>query len=240
MWTYNVTRDLLMASGRRVVPKSVPKLPDEMMRCARKTTLSSDLETVAVLKIHQILKSPFPNSRFIITRRDLRDAMVSWMRFAHQDFARALGAAEEAIKLTDRYSSFPNAMLIEYSDIVSRPKFIADQITGHLSIEIEQAEIDVIVDRFDRVNVRKRIKNSEDRIRQSHEAGEDILAEIVVREDGTARAYDTATGFQSDHVSDYRDGDWRKMWAADQRRSVHERLGLWLAENGYPVDELSS
>ena len=48
-----------------------------------------------------------------------------------------------------------------------------------------------------------------------------------------ARALDVATGFQSGHVSDYRDGDWQTLLTAEQKALVDERLGAWLDRYGY-------
>jgi hypothetical protein len=51
---------------------------------------------------------------------------------------------------------------------------------------------------------------------------------------GGTRLFDPLTGFQGGHVSDYRDGDWRRLLPADALRVIDVELGRWLARHGYP------
>ena len=50
------------------------------------------------------------------------------------------------------------------------------------------------------------------------QSGQPINPEDVVRvSKNRARAYDHETGFQTGHVSDYRDGDWQQILTDEQK-----------------------
>jgi hypothetical protein len=46
---------------------------------------------------------------------------------------------------------------------------------------------------------------------------------------------DRSTGFQSGHVSDYRDGDWRRHLSREQILAMDAAFGDWIARHGYPA-----
>lgn len=56
---------------------------------------------------------------------------------------------------------------------------------------------------------------------------------MVIAKSGQIRAFDAETGFQSRHISDYRDGGWRKAFDTAQKARLETALGPWLAANGY-------
>lgn len=240
-WVYNVVRAVLRLAGRQVFPSEVPQDPDDMFAHADQAIADTDPNKIWILKVHRYLRPDAPRSKFINTQRDLRDALVSFMRFMQCDFEQALKAMIESAEKTDHYRHFsPDSILhLEYMDIISQPLEAVRTISRFCDVELTEAEIRNVVTQFEKANVERLIQAKEADIERRARTGEPIArAEFVPQRfrPGMARAYDTATGFQSGHLSGYRDGDWRKLLTPDQRERMYIHLGEWLRRNGYAVD----
>src|SRR5438309_1200344 len=85
MWTFNVVRDLVRSTGRAVQPEIVPHA-DEEMEAIGTAGLGDPGEAVYVLKVHTRVPADMARSCYVVTRRDLRDSVVSFMRFTKTDF----------------------------------------------------------------------------------------------------------------------------------------------------------
>ena len=86
MWTYNVTRGLLQADGKDVQPQSIPKSDKKVFELATQALQNTAPTSVYVLKTRACIRSDIQKSSYITTVRDVRDALISWMRFMHSAF----------------------------------------------------------------------------------------------------------------------------------------------------------
>lgn len=241
MWTFNVARAALRAAGRQVLPDQVPKDDHDMFACAGQAIADRDPNRTWVLKVHSYLRPDVPLSKFINTQRDLRDALVSYMRFMQCDFDQALQAMVGAATITDHYREFkPDSILhLKYVDIMSRPLDVVRHIAEFCSIKLTEAEIADIADRFEKTNVQRLIRDKEADIERRASAGEPIAITEIVRQrfkPNMVRAFDTNTGFQSGHISEYRDGSWRELLTPEQQERMYAVLGDWLQPNEYGID----
>ena len=235
MWTYNVTRRLLQADGNDVQPKFVPKSDKQVAELARQAMRDPDPARIYIFKTHARIKSEFQHEKYITVVRDIRDALVSWMRFMHSDFDAALTAARDMITTVDYYKSFPreNILHLAYGNITSDPGKVCTEIIRFLSIDIPEADVKSIVDMFSKNTVIKSIAKKEQDISNNFQANEAVSEDEIIRNyDGSLRAYDSETGFQSGHVTRYRDGDWRNILTRDEQGRMNEALGDWLKKNG--------
>jgi hypothetical protein len=237
MWVYNVIRDALAQSGYEVLPKHVPWKADEKDRIVLAEALpDQDPNRVFVLKTHHMLNPDIPRMHVFSTIRDIRDALISWMRFINADFDMALKAAEDMTMVCDHYLKFPQdkLTLIHYGDIINAPAATLRALCQGLGITLTDEESATILSKYTKTNVEKRIaakiQGYKERLQEGAEL--DGVEEIRGLND-SIRVYDRGTGFQSGHVSDYRDGDWRTILTAEQIAQMHERLGSWLERNGY-------
>jgi hypothetical protein len=234
MWTFNTTRALVNSCGLVAMPSTVPANESDSQREARAAISDGDPRHLWVLKSHKRLPEGLAaGSRFIATRRDPRDILISQMRFADLDFAGALEAAAYYAKTADYYRRFPARIRLElsYPDIVGDPAGTCSTIASFLGLSPSQESVSTIVQTYSK----QRVKHLIDRLgikesSQSHATGD---PKTVLRVDRNARLYDTSTGFQSGHVSDYRDGDWRQILSADQQARMNRALQRWLIANGY-------
>ena len=238
-WVHNVTRAAFRATGWQVFPSQVPQDPNDMYAQADQALVDTDPNRIWVLKVHRYLRPDAPLSKFINTHRDLRDALVSFMRFMESDFEQALRAMIESAEKTDHYYRHfsPDSILhLRYTDITNRPFEVVRTISGFCDVGLTKTEIGNIVTRFDRVNVERLIHDKEVDLERRARNGEPIARTEFVpqrfRRD-MVRVFDPATGFQSGHLSGYRDGDWRKLLTADQQEQIYVYLGEWLQRYGY-------
>ena len=235
MWVFNVTRQIARAAGLDVLPAAVPQTQEAMTAAAMEGVLDPAPDRIRVVKVHNNLHPEIPNSCFILPRRDVRDAMVSFMRFMRCDFDAGLAFVRNAIASARHYDGFPpeRALFVDYADIVARPAAVVDMIGEFLGAPLAPETSDAIASGLDKQNVAHAIRQTEqDLIRRSRASGAISSDELVVLGPQDVRAFDTATGFQSGHVSDYREGDWKHLLTAQQRARL---AALIAASNHSPA-----
>lgn len=220
MWAFNVTREIARAVGLQALPAAVPQSTEAMIAAANEGVADPAPERVRVVKVHAAVRPDMPHSRFILPRRDVRDAMISYMRFMRCGFEDGLEFVRSALATERHYSRFPRdrALVVDYADVVARPAAVVDAIAQFLHAPLAPDARDAIVAGFDKESVAGTIRRTEqDLMRRSRDGGKVSADEVVVLGPDRVRAFDTATGFQSGHVSDYREGDWRRLLNAEQQ-----------------------
>ena len=156
------------------------------------------------------------------------------------DFDTALEHIAVWIDILDHYRGFPDSIClgISYTDIVHSPRNVAESIGRFLGVEPDDEHLDELVARFSKERVRSLIAGKESELNDRVRAGASISsAEIVTRGDEVVRVFDTGTGFQSGHVSDYLEGGWRGILTDEQKLRIADRYGEWLEQNGFGIDD---
>ena len=227
MWTFNLTRQLASTAGFDVQPKEIPQSDQQMMAgYVHGAKDDGDAGRLWVLKSHRLPALTDPRVVYINPRRDVRDALISFMRFMHYDFESALGMARAAANFEQRINSQPNerTLILDYRQIVRRPETVAREIADFLGLSIPDNTVSEVVASLSKEKVAARIKSVETSIRHREEAGQPVRDTELVRDvsSGWERAFDIETGFQSGHVSDYRDGDWRHILTPEQQAVLDE------------------
>ena len=236
MWVYNIARDLLRSAGRKVFPEPVPQGDAEMMAQAARGLEDRNPRNVWVLKVHALVRADTPRSRFLVTHRDPRDALVSYMRFMRCDFEAALEIMANSTRACDYFRTLPpeRTLHLEYRDLASRPREVLARLAEHLGLSVADEVAAAMVAKFSKKEVRRRIEAAQTSVRERSAAGEPVSpGEIVQVSPSHRRVFDLATGFQGGHVSDYRDGDWRALLKAAQQRRMTRVLGAWLERSAY-------
>ncbi len=227
MWTFNVTRELVRTAGLTLVPELVPRADEDMVRIGAEHVGAPHSRGVAVLKVHLRLQQEVPRSLFIVPRRDLRDSLVSFMRFTSCDFERGLVFLKAARIIETHYSSFPSQrrLLVDYAEIVSAPGRVAGAIARFIGVQPEEKLLTGIVATLSKENVARRIAGKDEEIASRRLRGLPVAAnETIAPPGGQFRVFDAATGFQTGHVSDYVDGSWRDLLTAEQKVRVDALL----------------
>jgi hypothetical protein len=226
IWTFNVTREL---AGYRVLPEQALADKSRIPALGLEALNDQDPETRWVFKLHDLLNPEIDRSLFIVPHRDPRDAMMSAWRFLRMPtFETALEYAVRSLGTLEHYEKalFSDRKLaLGYRLIAQDPGAAVRTLAAALEIDLSDAEIDAVVSKFDKRAVAQRVA--------ALEAAADS-APRVGNADGSQRLFDPATGFQTGHVSDYCEGDWRRLLSAPQLAAVDARLGPWLQARGYP------
>ncbi len=233
MWTYNVTRELLRACGYRVLPERVPRTQEQTLAEAPIALADGHPENRWALKVHNRISPRMHRSRFVMTRRDPRDVLVSLMHFTPCRFDKALRGTAYFTRIVDYYRSFPPKILLDlhYPDIAERPAEVVGRIAQFLGLQPTIAAVDEILVRFSKQSVLEMVRRLDEAERQ--ESNRPSGREVVVRVDANARLMNVNTGFQSRHVSDYCDGGWRHLLSTQEQARMQRALGPWLERNGY-------
>lgn len=226
MWTFNIVRDLVRSTGRQVLPEIVPHA-DEEMEAIGKVGIAAADDAAYVLKVHTPIPADLEKSCFIVTQRDPRDSLVSFMRFNKCDFDSGLRFLAGAVRLDRHYAGFPpeRTIVVAYGDITSRSAMVISEISRRLSIEVDATLTTTLIERYSKSNVQSRLVEREGALRTKISSKQPVdIRDFVPSMDKSIRAFDTETGFQSGHVSDYKDGDWREILTPAQQRVVEKLI----------------
>lgn len=235
MWLFNVTRSLLRDAGLTPVPETPSVRDESSLALAEEHIGRGPSGAIACLKSHEALPADLPASRFLVPFRDVRAAAVSFMRFMRGDFEQALAAAEGMMAVTDHYAGFgpERALLIGYPEIEAAPQQVAARVARFLELPLDEAAAGRAAERFSRERVLAIIERTNAGLQAKLDAGAPIRADDVVANlDGSYRARDAATSFQSNHISGL--GDWRQGLSPEQIAKLDGLAAAWLARYGLP------
>ncbi|HFD79129.1 MAG TPA: hypothetical protein ENK05_01890 [Gammaproteobacteria bacterium] len=239
MWTYNVVRRLIRRSGYAPLPEEIPvedltEHVDELLKTA------GDRD-VLCLKTHRALQPITADMRIICPYRDVRDAMYSYMKFMRCPFERALKAASSMMDKTDYYllPHRENVLPLRYNGIIDSPESTIRRIVRFLEMGVSAKDIEEIASNLSRRKVSNYLK-SLDRIEVDEhgntEAGGDTSRySSAPRLDGSYRVYDKSTGFQSNHITTRKEGEWRHGLSQPQRETLMRTVSPWLIKHGFPL-----
>lgn len=224
MWTTNVVREIVRIEGETVVPTEAPRADEERVRYGVRH-IAENCAGIAVLKVHRPVPV-LPRAAGIVTRRDVRDAMMSYMRFMRLPFEYALRWAGSVLR-DGPEALYPgqHRLIVDYTAITQNPADVVRQISGFLGAELAAARSDEISAKLSKSAVKQLVEHTHQSVVDKVKAGEKVdPSQVVILSKNNWRAYDPKTGFQSGHVSDYRDGDWQKLLTKEQQAQIDELI----------------
>jgi hypothetical protein len=142
----------------------------------------------------------------------------------------AIKFARSALEYHRHYDEWPSdrALIIDYPDIVARPIDIVHRISAFLEVPVDRKTTNAIVCGLSKEKVAHLIERKEqDIFRRAREGGTITAEEVVVLGPQNIRVFDTATGFQSGHVSNYRQGDWMHILTVEQKYRLEVLVGTF-------------
>jgi len=240
MWTYNVARACIRSTGLQVLPEEPPINEEEVLREA--LTNTDKTENIYCIKTHEHVPLNFPIDRIICNYRDVRDAMISYMRFTHCTFEFGLHIAERMMSLTDHFfMASPNKLLKMHFDDIRKSNTAPQvgNISNFLGLDIPNRKIKAISDQFSRkkisglVNRLNRINSEE--ADQATEPSRDNDYGAARNRDGSYRTYDKKSGFQSNHITATKDAEWKTLLTADEQEQLARLTNSWLVRHGFTI-----
>jgi hypothetical protein len=227
MWTFNIARELVRRSGRVLLPTNALIHESEHEQAGRAGALRDD-DSVTVVKVHQSIKPDTPHSLYVVTRRDARDAMISYMRFmGRRELEAGLQFLRAAVTQDAHFMAIPTELrlTVDYPDIVQTPARVVGAIAERLGIETTADDLSSIADKYSKSAVAEGIAKQDAEVVAQLERGDTPTDGTVVPVgQGRFRAFDPTTGFQTGHVSNYRDGDWKTILTAAQKQQVEDTI----------------
>lgn len=238
MWAFNIIRELYFLEGFDVVPDRIPHTDLDMIECGNANAYNRNLNQVAILKIHSRIEVPPYPAKFVVTSRDPRDALISFMRFTGCDFETGLASLIEWTKTCDHYNSYPSEItcLLDYGEIRDAPDNSIKKIADFLGLDLSDNVCNEIKTKFSKENVGRNIEDNDLRYQQKKSKQIEVAADEVVKgnlPNSVERVFDVKTGFQTGHTSNYVDGDWQEMLTASQISKINKAAGKWLKNNNY-------
>ncbi len=238
MWVYNISRALIRAQGRIPVPENMPL--DDLLRInqAFQTQLGDNEDYI--IKTHKVLKPDLPGVKIIYSYRDVRDSMLSFMRFMHCGFNKGIKSVKSNMQLTDYYfEKHHNIVRIRYDDIITKPDGVIIEIGDFINCSVSKDSAEAIADQYSRENVKKIINTLENvtinetgKIQGSEEL-EDF--ETVNNIDGSYRVIDKKTRFQTNHITSKKEGEWRDVLSEEQKEVLMKVASDWLNKYNFPL-----
>lgn len=224
MWTTNVVREIVRVEGMQVVPPEAFKLDDKTLAYGQ-AHIAENRAGIAVLKVHKPVPV-LPRSAGIVTRRDVRDAMMSYMRFMRLPFERGVRWANAVLRAGPNvlYPGEPR-LVVDYVAISQDPVRVVREIAAFLGAELAVGRSEEISAKLSKTAVKQLVDAAHQAVVDKVRAGEKVDANrVVVLSQKNWRAYDPSTGFQSGHVSDYRDGDWQTLLTEEQKAVINRLI----------------
>lgn len=220
MWTYNVCRKLIVAAGKSPWPEAVPQ--DETPLIKEALSRPPEPGQVYCIKTHFQVPVGQPHMRIICNYRDVRDALLSYMRFMKCSFDKGLSVARGCMAITDHYlqQPHPHVFPVRYDHMTGNPDKVIASLAEFLALTVSHEDIVEIEQALSRSAVKKHLASIESR---QHTTGN-----MARNLDGSVRAYDETTGFQSDHISGGSDGEWRDVLSSEQQAELMATCSDWL------------
>lgn len=230
MWTYNVARRLIRIAGHTPWPVHIPPDPIPVFWQAMKYGVAAD--DVICVKVHARYEGALPGLKVLCNLRDVRDAIMSYMRFTRRGFDEAIEGLGDSMALTDYYlrEARFDVLDVRYENIMHRAEETIARIGSFIGFPATPVQAELIARDFSREKIKSYIAELGE---ADSGSGKHRSSMSPRNADGSVRLYDHTTGFQSGHVSDSQGGEWRTLLDASQQARLMALTGPWLARHGY-------
>lgn len=242
MWTYNVVREIFTQLNKTIIPIDIPQDDNVMFNYHFKNLKSSD-ENISIIKIHKIIKREYANkTKILINLRDPRDAVISYKRFMKSqnfDLLEVTNFIQHFIDIISYYRknhNKENLLELHYKDMIGNPEIIFPLLEDFLKIKIDNKMINKILEKFSKEKISKLIQEKEQLIKEKIKNKKKVDKKNLVTIDAkNVRIFDEKTGFQSGHVSNYKEGEWKKYFSNKEILSINKKFEKWLILNNFSL-----
>lgn len=193
-----------------------------------------DRDQVYCIKTHFQIPVGKPHMRIICNYRDVRDAMLSYMRFMKCSFEKGLAVARGSMALTDHYlrQPHPQVLPVRYDAIISHSQETIQDMAEFLGLPLPDSTLEEIAQSLSREEVKRHLRqieslglDQEGKLLDESKSNEFSSARNL---DGSFRIYDHSTGFQTNHISSNKDGEWREVLTDSQQAALITATREWL------------
>jgi len=234
MWTYNVIREIFVNLKKNIIPSNIPNNDYEMLEYHYKN-LSSNSDLISIIKIHKLIKKEYVNkTKIVINIRDPRDAAISYKRFMklkNYNFQQTIKFIKKSIDLIRYYrENFDkdNLLEINFKDIIDNPHKIFPKLEKFLYLKIDKKTVNKIIKKFSKKKVSEIIKEKETNLKDLIKKKQKInKINLVILNKNNIRVFDEKTGFQTGHISNYREGNWQQYFSDKEILDINNKFKEW-------------
>lgn len=232
-WTFNVVRGIAARGGLTPLPALYPNNDPTAPEYADIALADDDPTHLWVFKSHQCMDPGIPGIRYLVPYRDPRDAVISWMRFEDRSFEEGMDFVRQSMEICEHYRAMLAArrQFVRYDRILSDPCLVIREISTFIGITLAEADPETIRDENSKDKVKTLIARKEAALVEKAKRRDPVHPkEITQTKTGRVRAMDDVTGYQSGHVSDYREGGWKDMLTDAQQARLNALCRDWYAD----------
>ena len=239
MWTQNVLREIFASQKINITPQKIVKNEDDALKYHFKTVNENESDLISIIKIERLIgKKDAKNTKIIINFRDPRDAVASYKRFMkhiNYEFKDLLELVKKFIIWIEYYrKNFSEEQILEvhYKDIINQPLKIFKQFELFLELKISEKITSEIINKFSKNKVLQIIKKNDDYVKKSFKDSKNLNEEnMIIEGNKIVRSYDVGTGFQTGHISNFKDGDWSNVFTEKEINIINTNFKDWLKNN---------
>tara|TARA_Y100000741_G_C18180533_1_gene529131 strand:- start:124 stop:897 length:774 start_codon:yes stop_codon:yes gene_type:complete len=236
MWLFNITKEILNFSKFNVLPEVLQSEQQFIEIFEKQSLIDQNNRNKYVFKVHTILKSDLPRSKILTIIRDPRDICISFKEFMKTDFNGALQAAKTLIDYERIYKTYNNNYLkfFKYENIENKPIETILEIAEFMECKINFKIAEEISLKYDKRKVKKLIKKNDDNLLSKIKKKEKIdKSNIVYISENNYRSIDAKTGFQTNHLSNRKSGDWKKFFLPKEIEIINNEFKNLISKYNY-------
>ena len=242
MWTINILREIFTISKFNVFPKIQLKSDQEFLDLYKNNAINdTNFLNKYVLKIHTRLSTFPPKSKIITNIRNPYDICASFYEFMKSDLDKAIECGFRLSVFINHYRNISKDVFeIRYEEIENEPEKLIKKLVILCDLNLSDNQIKKILKKYSKENISKLIKSNDDQVKL------DILDKknidnrrVIVDDKNHYRYFDLKTGFQTNHISSRKSGQWRAAFTDNQIKKIIDKLDPIATEFGYNSELLN-
>ena len=236
MWTTNVIKEILVNSNSNVLPNLQLITDNEYLELYKNQAfIDKNNLNKYVFKIHTRLASLPPKSKIITNIRNPYDICASFYEFMNSNLDKAIECGFRLSIFINHYKNISkDIFVVKYEEIENEPINLIKKLADLCDVTLSETQIEKIIFKFSKNNISKIIEKNDNQIRSDKVNKKNIDKRKIII-DGTEnyRYFDLKTGFQTNHISLRKTGQWKIVFSKQQIEQVIEKLDPIALEFGY-------
>ena len=236
MWTTNVIKEILINSNLNVLPNLQLKNDDEYLELYKNQAfIDKNISNKYVFKIHTRLASLPPRSKVITNIRNPYDICASFYEFMSSNLEKAIECGFRLSIFINHYKNISKDLfMVKYEEIENQPKNLIKKLADLCDVSLSETQIEKIIFTLSKDNISKIIEKNDNQIKSDKINKKNIDSrKIIIDEAENYRYFDLKTGFQTNHISSRKTGQWKVVFSKQQIEQVIKKLDPIATKFGY-------
>ena len=240
MWTANVVREIYKAYSYNVLPKTQFHNDEEYLKFYTDNALQDKNDrNKYILKIHRRLSPKPPRSLLIANIRNPYDVCASYYEFTKCDLNKAIEVSAKLSIIVDHYRKLSKDLFeVRYEEIENRPEELIKRLANLCKAKLSLEQIKKIAVNFSKDNIKNLIESNDQKIKLKIDNKQKIDDRNLIKtKTDNYRFFDLKTGFQTNHISQRRTGEWKKVFSTKEIDEITDKLDQIAVEFGYSKEK---